>query len=112
MPPRRLPHSSRRRLGKSRTLVRDGTPTLATTGEANPFSHVCRSYGTWRKLWLNLAIAEQQLGLSQVTDEAIEQMRANLDLDPEQMKEAAVEEKKRRHDVSTLRRVTHNSLRR
>jgi len=63
------------------------------------------SYGTWRKLWLNLAIAEQELGLTQVTDEAIAQMKANLDLDPEQMKEAAVEEKKRRHDVSSPTRL-------
>lgn len=51
-------------------------------------------------MWLNLAIAEKELGLTQVTDEAIEQMKANLELDPEQMKEAAAEEKKRRHDVS------------
>jgi len=32
---------------------------------------------TWRKLWLNLAIAEKQLGLP-ISDEAIEQMKANL----------------------------------
>ena len=32
-------------------------------------------------------------------------MKANLDLDPEQMKEAAVEEKKRRHDVSSPTRL-------
>ena len=34
-------------------------------------------FHTWRKLWLNLAIAEKQLGLS-ISDEAIEQMKANL----------------------------------
>lgn len=34
-------------------------------------------FGTWRKLWLSLAIAEKQLGLS-ISDEAIEQMKANL----------------------------------
>lgn len=32
---------------------------------------------TWRKLWLNLAIAEKELGLP-ISDEAIEQMKANL----------------------------------
>jgi len=34
-------------------------------------------FSTWRKLWLNLAIAEKQLGLS-ISDEAIEQMKSNL----------------------------------
>ncbi|WWC73717.1 adenylosuccinate lyase [Kwoniella pini CBS 10737] len=55
-------------------------------------------FGTWRKLWLNLAIAEKELGL-EISDKAIEQMKANLDLDEAQMKVAAEEEKKRRHDV-------------
>ncbi|PPQ64901.1 hypothetical protein CVT24_008240 [Panaeolus cyanescens] len=55
-------------------------------------------FNTWRKLWLNLAIAEKQLGLP-ITDEAIAQMEANLELTPEQFEIAAVEEKKRRHDV-------------
>ncbi|KAK8849659.1 adenylosuccinate lyase [Kwoniella newhampshirensis] len=55
-------------------------------------------FGTWRKLWLNLAIAEKELGLD-ISDDAIEQMRAHLDLDEGQMKVAADEEKKRRHDV-------------
>ena len=32
---------------------------------------------TWRKLWLNLAIAEKELGLP-IPDEAIEQMKNNL----------------------------------
>ena len=34
-------------------------------------------FGTWRKLWLSLATAEKKLGLN-ITDEAIEQMKANL----------------------------------
>jgi len=34
-------------------------------------------FHTWRKLWLNLAIAEKELGLP-ITEEAIEQMKANL----------------------------------
>jgi adenylosuccinate lyase len=32
---------------------------------------------TWRKLWLNLAIAEKELGLP-IPDDAITQMQANL----------------------------------
>ncbi|KAK7048701.1 Adenylosuccinate lyase [Favolaschia claudopus] len=55
-------------------------------------------FHTWRKLWLNLAIAEKELGLP-ITDEAIGQMKDNLSLTPEQFEVAAVEEKKRRHDV-------------
>ncbi|KAF8633828.1 hypothetical protein AX15_001239 [Amanita polypyramis BW_CC] len=61
------------------------------------FSPANRFY-TWRTLWLNLAIAEKELGLS-ISDEAIEQLKNNLDLDAEQFEIAAQEEKKRRHDV-------------
>ena len=34
-------------------------------------------FHTWRKLWLTLAIAEQQLGLP-ISDAAIEEMKENL----------------------------------
>lgn len=61
------------------------------------FSPANRFY-TWRVLWLNLAIAEKELGLP-ISDEAIEQMRNCLHLDAEQFEIAAQEEKKRRHDV-------------
>lgn len=61
------------------------------------FSNATR-FGTWRSLWLNLAIAEKELGLP-IPDAAIEEMKANLELDDEQIKMAAEEEKKRRHDV-------------
>jgi adenylosuccinate lyase len=61
------------------------------------FSPANRFY-TWRVLWLNLAIAEKDLGMP-ISDEAIEQMRNNLELDSEQFEVAAQEEKKRRHDV-------------
>ncbi|GAA93783.1 hypothetical protein E5Q_00429 [Mixia osmundae IAM 14324] len=61
------------------------------------FSSATR-FGTWRKLWLNLAIAEKELGLP-IPDEAIDQMRKHLTLDPKQMQQANDEEKKRRHDV-------------
>lgn len=34
-------------------------------------------FRTWRELWLNLAIAEKELGLP-ISDKAIEQMKENL----------------------------------
>ncbi|RUS22214.1 adenylosuccinate lyase [Endogone sp. FLAS-F59071] len=56
-----------------------------------------KRYSTWRKLWLNLATAEKQLDLNDITDEAIQQMSDHLyDIDYEL---AAAEEKRRRHDV-------------
>ncbi|UZJ52044.1 hypothetical protein CBS101457_001364 [Exobasidium rhododendri] len=61
------------------------------------FSNATR-FSTWRKLWLHLAVAEKELGLD-IPQEAIDQMKANLTLDDKQMKLAAEEEKKRRHDV-------------
>lgn len=61
------------------------------------FSNATR-FSTWRQLWLNLAIAEKELGLD-IPDKAIEEMKANLTLNDEQFIAAAEEEKKRRHDV-------------
>jgi adenylosuccinate lyase len=53
-------------------------------------------FGCWRRLWLALAEAEQELGLP-VSDEALAQMRAGLDdLD---LEKAAEYEKRFRHDV-------------
>lgn len=37
-----------------------------------------KRYSIWRELWLNLAIAEKELGLAGITDEAIEEMKAHL----------------------------------
>ena len=55
-----------------------------------------RKFRTWRRLWLALAEAQQQLGI-EITDEQIAQMRANLDeID---LTAAAVYEKRLRHDV-------------
>lgn len=56
-------------------------------------------FSTWRKLWLNLAIAEQQVGLDMITDEAIEQMKAHLTITDEEIEAAAKEEAIVRHDV-------------
>ncbi|KAI9223235.1 L-Aspartase-like protein [Blastocladiella britannica] len=56
-----------------------------------------KKFSTWRKLWLYLARSERQLGLTEITDAALEQMEANLNKIDYEM--AAVEEKRRRHDV-------------
>jgi adenylosuccinate lyase len=53
---------------------------------------------TWRQLWVWLAEAQRKLGLD-ISEEAIEQMKANITMTDESFKVAAEEEKKRRHDV-------------
>jgi adenylosuccinate lyase len=54
-------------------------------------------FGLWRRLWLELARAERELGLARITDEALRQMEAKLDeIDFDQ---AARWEKRLRHDV-------------
>ncbi|CAM0135053.1 adenylosuccinase ade13 [Umbelopsis sp. WA50703] len=72
------------------------TSRYASEEMAHNFSEDKR-YTTWRKLWLNLAIAEKELGLTDITEAAIEEMKANLDNIDYGV--AAAEEKKRRHDV-------------
>jgi adenylosuccinate lyase len=55
-----------------------------------------RKFGMWRRLWVALAEAQQELGLA-ITDEQLTQMRAHLDdID---FDAAAGYEKKLRHDV-------------
>ncbi|KAK9456700.1 L-Aspartase-like protein [Dipodascopsis uninucleata] len=56
-------------------------------------------YSTWRKLWLNLAIAEKQLGLTAITDEAIEQLSAHVTITDDEINAASAQEKIVRHDV-------------
>lgn len=53
---------------------------------------------TWRQLWIWLAEAQKELGLD-ISDEALDQMRTNRIMSDECFKVAAVEEKRRRHDV-------------
>lgn len=55
-------------------------------------------YTTWRRTWLALAEAESQLGLA-IPDEALEQMRANLEVDETDFERVREYEKKTRHDV-------------
>jgi adenylosuccinate lyase len=45
---------------------------------------------TWRKLWVWLAEAEQELGLP-ISDEALAEMRANVEFTDEDFKVAAEE---------------------
>lgn len=55
-----------------------------------------KKFSTWRRLWLELAKAQKQLGLK-ITDQQIKQMAQHLDdID---LKKAAKYEKKFRHDV-------------
>ncbi|KEF60180.1 adenylosuccinate lyase [Exophiala aquamarina CBS 119918] len=53
---------------------------------------------TWRQLWIWLAEAEKELGLD-ISDEAIQQMQAARVMTDDDFQVAAVEEKRRRHDV-------------
>lgn len=54
---------------------------------------------TWRKLWLWLAEAEKEVGLTQITDKAIDAIRANLVVSDDAFQVIAAEERIRRHDV-------------
>src|SRR5215212_6761838 len=54
-------------------------------------------FGLWRRLWLELARAERDLGLTRISDEALRQMESKLqDIDFDR---AADWEKRLRHDV-------------
>src|ERR1700732_2637294 len=54
-------------------------------------------FGLWRRLWLELAWCQRELGLSRITAEALREMEAKLDdID---FARAASHEKRRRHDV-------------
>jgi adenylosuccinate lyase len=76
------------------------TQRYASTAMQGIFSSA-RRFGTWRRLWLALAEAQRELGLTiggrPIPDEAIRQMRAALDdLD---LVQAAEYERRFRHDV-------------
>src|SRR4051812_48017188 len=56
-----------------------------------------KKFGLWRRLWLELARCERELGLDRITAEALRQMEASLDdID---FAQAAQWEKRLRHDV-------------
>lgn len=54
-------------------------------------------FGLWRRLWLELARCERELGLTRISDEALRQMEAKLD--DVDFARAAHHEKRLRHDV-------------
>ena len=56
-----------------------------------------KKFSTWRRLWIALARAEKELGLTQITDEMIAEMESHVnDINYDV---AAAEEKKLHHDV-------------
>ena len=61
------------------------------------FSHRTR-ISTWRALWIWLAESQKELGLD-ISEDAISQMKARQIPTDEDLEVAAVEEKRRRHDV-------------
>ncbi|KAL9658738.1 hypothetical protein ABK040_005893 [Willaertia magna] len=58
-----------------------------------------KKFSTWRELWYALAIEEKALGLSQITDEQLEEMKKHLEISEEEIEKATEYEKKFRHDV-------------
>lgn len=79
----------------------DSYQTSLTTRYCSPamsqlFSQRTR-HSTWRKLWLGLAESEKELGIDNITDEALEQLRAHVTVTDEDFEVARVEEKRRRH---------------
>jgi len=55
-----------------------------------------KKFSTWRRLWLALATAEQELGLN-ISDEQLEQMRSHVD--DVNFAVAEAKERELRHDV-------------
>lgn len=80
----------------SHTIYQNPLNTRYASREMSGIWSAQTKHSTWRKLWVALAEAEQELGLS-ITDAQIAQLRAqvdNIDFD-----RAAVLEKQVRHDV-------------
>jgi len=58
-----------------------------------------KKFSTWRELWYALAHEEKALGLNQITDEQLNEMKQHLIITDEEITSAAEYEKKFRHDV-------------
>jgi adenylosuccinate lyase len=54
-------------------------------------------HSIWRKLWLHLAEGERTLGVENITVEALDEMRAHLQVTDLDFEIARAEEKRRRH---------------
>jgi adenylosuccinate lyase len=55
-------------------------------------------FSTWRQLWVYLAESERELGLD-ISEEAIAQLKEHQRIEDDEFAAAALEEKRRRHDV-------------
>ena len=55
-------------------------------------------YTTWRRVWLALAEAQRELGLD-IPEAAIDQLRANLEVNAEDLERVRQHERRTRHDV-------------
>lgn len=55
-------------------------------------------FSTWRQLWVYLAESERELGLD-IAEGAISQLKDHVHIQDDEFATAAVEEKRRRHDV-------------
>lgn len=53
----------------------------------------------WRKLWIDLATAQQEAGLTQITTEALNSMKRHAHVTPEELAIARLEERRCRHEV-------------
>lgn len=72
------------------------TTRYCSAAMSNLFSQRSRC-STWRRLWLHLAEAEKDLGIETITLEALDEMRAHLQVTDSDFEIARVEEKRRRH---------------
>jgi adenylosuccinate lyase len=54
-------------------------------------------HSTWRKLWFHLAESQRALGVGSITQQALDEMHAHLEVTDADFDIARVEEKRRRH---------------
>ncbi|KAM0248332.1 hypothetical protein ACHAP5_003502 [Fusarium lateritium] len=66
----------------------DGCSRSEIAHAFDPRSH----YSTWRKLWLYLAQSQKEMGVTVITDEAIEQMKVHLFITDGELEEAEEED--------------------
>lgn len=72
---------------------------------SNLFSQRSR-HSTWRKLWFHLAESERALGVDIITEQALDEMQAHLQVTDSDFEVARIEEKRRRH----VRTVHHTHM--
>lgn len=72
------------------------TSRYCSVAMSNLFSQRSR-HSTWRKLWYHLAESERSLGVDIITEQALDEMRAHLQVTDSDFEIARIEEKRRRH---------------